>query len=187
MLSEGHRDPPSLRAERSNPEPRSADVDRFVASVRIATTRGEAVEEDGTRCAYPEARFQTDGLLDARLVMLVWAETADGRHIMSMEEVQGPRSGPVPTAAGLISTIVAGMDGRDAGTVAEVAIGGKVLRPATGYSRAERRGARPPADRRQGQAAGDVAPRPRRARPLPRGRAGWQGRINAALRKAVGL
>lgn len=38
------------------------------------------------RFAYPEPRFQTYGLLDERLVMVVWAETGDGRRIISMRK-----------------------------------------------------------------------------------------------------
>lgn len=36
------------------------------------------------RFDYPEPRFQTYGLLDERLVMVVWAETDTGRRIISM-------------------------------------------------------------------------------------------------------
>lgn len=38
------------------------------------------------RFAYPEPRFQTYGLLDERLVMVVWAETERGRRIISMRK-----------------------------------------------------------------------------------------------------
>ncbi len=35
------------------------------------------------RFDYPEPRWQTYGLLDERLVTVVWAETEDGRRIIS--------------------------------------------------------------------------------------------------------
>ncbi|AXJ95633.1 MULTISPECIES: BrnT family toxin [unclassified Sphingomonas] len=38
------------------------------------------------RFAYSEPRFQTFGLLDERLVMVVWAETKPGRRIISMRK-----------------------------------------------------------------------------------------------------
>lgn len=38
------------------------------------------------RFVYPEPRFQTYGLLDERLVMVVWAETEVGRRIISMRK-----------------------------------------------------------------------------------------------------
>lgn len=38
------------------------------------------------RFDYAEARFQTFGLLDERLVMVVWAETETGRRIISMRK-----------------------------------------------------------------------------------------------------
>ncbi len=45
---------------------------------------GPTFTQQDTRFAYPEDRFQTYGLLAERLVMLVWAKTSDGRHIISM-------------------------------------------------------------------------------------------------------
>ena len=47
---------------------------------------GLSFTQQDTRFAYPEDRFQTYGLPDERLVMLMWAETADGRHIISMRK-----------------------------------------------------------------------------------------------------
>ena len=39
-----------------------------------------------TRCNYGEDRFQTYGLLDGRLVMIVWTQRGKDRHIMSMRK-----------------------------------------------------------------------------------------------------
>ena len=47
---------------------------------------GLSFTQEDTRFAYPERRFQTYGLLDGRQVMLVWTETEDGRHIISMRK-----------------------------------------------------------------------------------------------------
>lgn len=38
------------------------------------------------RFDYPEPRFQTYGLLDERLAIVVWAETDGGRRIISMRK-----------------------------------------------------------------------------------------------------
>ncbi len=38
------------------------------------------------RFDYPEQRFQTFGLLDERLVMVVWSDAESGRRIMSMRK-----------------------------------------------------------------------------------------------------
>ncbi|MCW2380995.1 MULTISPECIES: BrnT family toxin [unclassified Sphingobium] len=35
---------------------------------------------------YGEDRFQTYGLLDDRLVMLVWTQRGEGRHVISMRK-----------------------------------------------------------------------------------------------------
>ena len=35
---------------------------------------------------YGEDRFQTYGLLDGRLVMVVWTERGEDRHVMSMRK-----------------------------------------------------------------------------------------------------
>lgn len=42
------------------------------------------VEDD--REAYPERRFQTYGLLDDRMVVVVWTEVEFGRRIISMRK-----------------------------------------------------------------------------------------------------
>jgi uncharacterized protein (DUF4415 family) len=71
--------------------------------------------------------------------------------------------------------------------VAAIAVGGKVIRPATGYLGANGvvRGRPPLRDEAKRQVTlrldPDVIARFREGGP------GWQGRINAALRKAVGL
>ena len=41
------------------------------------------------RKAYGEARWQTYGLLGERLVMLVWTERGEDRHIISMRKCNG--------------------------------------------------------------------------------------------------
>lgn len=41
---------------------------------------------EDTRREYPERRFVTVGLLQGRLVILVYALRADGRHIISMRK-----------------------------------------------------------------------------------------------------
>ena len=38
------------------------------------------------RFDYPEPRFQTFGLLDDRLIIVVWSETNTGRRIISMRK-----------------------------------------------------------------------------------------------------
>ena len=70
--------------------------------------------------------------------------------------------------------------------IAEFAIGGKVIRPATGYLGPNAVRGRPPhRDRAKRQVTlrldPDVIERFREGGP------GWQGRMNEALRKAVGL
>ncbi len=55
-----------------------ADAPRLFAGVTL--TRPDE------RFEYPEERFQTFGLLDERLVMVVWAEAAAGRRIISMRK-----------------------------------------------------------------------------------------------------
>ncbi|WP_454884771.1 BrnT family toxin [Sphingomonas oryzagri] len=47
---------------------------------------GPEFTQEDTRFEYPERRFQTYGLLHGRMVMVVWAETAGGRHIISMRK-----------------------------------------------------------------------------------------------------
>lgn len=38
------------------------------------------------RFAYPEPRFQTYGLFDGRLIMVVWAQAEGGRRVISMRK-----------------------------------------------------------------------------------------------------
>lgn len=56
----------------------------FADALRVF--EGLSFTQEDTRFAYPERRFQTYGLLDDRLVMLVWTEIEDGRHIISMRK-----------------------------------------------------------------------------------------------------
>jgi uncharacterized protein len=41
---------------------------------------------EDTRVEYPEPRLVTYGLLDGRLVAVIWTETARGRRIISMRK-----------------------------------------------------------------------------------------------------
>ena len=41
-----------------------------------------------TRRDYGERRWQSYGLLDGRLVMVVWTERGEDRHVMSMRKCQ---------------------------------------------------------------------------------------------------
>jgi uncharacterized DUF497 family protein len=50
---------------------------------------GPEVTFEDTRFDYPEARFATYGLLDDRLVAVIWTETALGRRIISMRKANG--------------------------------------------------------------------------------------------------
>lgn len=56
----------------------------FVDAVRVF--EGPTFEFEDTRFAYPEVRVTTYGLLDGRLVAVVWTETAIGRRIISMRK-----------------------------------------------------------------------------------------------------
>ncbi|WBO21612.1 BrnT family toxin [Sphingomonas abietis] len=47
---------------------------------------GPGFTQEDARFDYPERRFQTYGLLDGRLVMVVWADILGGRHIISMRK-----------------------------------------------------------------------------------------------------
>lgn len=47
---------------------------------------GSTLTLEDDRQVYPERRFQTYGLLDNRLVMIVWAEVATGRRVISMRK-----------------------------------------------------------------------------------------------------
>jgi len=44
---------------------------------------------EDTRFDYPEPRFATYGMLDGRLVAVIWTETARGRRIISMRKANG--------------------------------------------------------------------------------------------------
>ena len=41
---------------------------------------------EDTRFVYAERRFSTFGLLNGRMVVLIWSETEDGRRIISMRK-----------------------------------------------------------------------------------------------------
>jgi uncharacterized protein len=56
----------------------------FVDAPKLFSGQTYTVED--TRFDYPERRFQTYGLLDGRLVMLVWSEADEGRRIISMRK-----------------------------------------------------------------------------------------------------
>jgi uncharacterized DUF497 family protein len=45
---------------------------------------GPEFTQQDDRFDYPEPRFQTYGLLDERLVMVVWTPIEDGIHVISM-------------------------------------------------------------------------------------------------------
>ncbi|UVO51545.1 BrnT family toxin [Sphingomonas sp. SUN019] len=47
---------------------------------------GPVFEFEDDRFAYPERRIVTYGLLDGRLMAVVWAEAADGRRVISMRK-----------------------------------------------------------------------------------------------------
>ncbi|NJR78250.1 BrnT family toxin [Sphingomonas corticis] len=47
---------------------------------------GLTMTRSDDRFDYPEPRFQTFGLLDERLVMVVWAEVEERRRIISMRK-----------------------------------------------------------------------------------------------------
>jgi uncharacterized protein len=47
---------------------------------------GPVFEFEDTRFDYPEERWSTIGLLDGRMVVLIWAETETGRRIISMRK-----------------------------------------------------------------------------------------------------
>jgi uncharacterized DUF497 family protein len=44
---------------------------------------------EDTRFDYPEPRYATYGLLDGRLIAVIWTETAYGRRIISMRKANG--------------------------------------------------------------------------------------------------
>ncbi len=45
---------------------------------------GRTATEEDTRKVYSEARFITAGVLEGRVVVMVWTPTPDGRRIISM-------------------------------------------------------------------------------------------------------
>ncbi len=47
---------------------------------------GETFTEHDDRFDYGEERYQTYGLLDGRLVMVVWTPRGEDRHVMSMRK-----------------------------------------------------------------------------------------------------
>ncbi|WP_375398760.1 BrnT family toxin [uncultured Sphingomonas sp.] len=47
---------------------------------------GPVFEFEDDRFAYPERRFSTIGLLDERMVVVIWTETDDGRRVISMRK-----------------------------------------------------------------------------------------------------
>ena len=56
----------------------------FIDAVKVFEGRVFTLEDD--RENYPERRFQTYGLLDERLVVVVWLEADRGRRIISMRK-----------------------------------------------------------------------------------------------------
>ena len=56
----------------------------FMDAVKVFEGRVFTLEDD--RENYPERRFQTYGLLDERLVVVVWLEADRGRRIISMRK-----------------------------------------------------------------------------------------------------
>ncbi len=56
----------------------------FADAAEVFAGRNDTAED--VRFAYPEARFVTKGWLGARLVVVVWTPTADGRRIISMRK-----------------------------------------------------------------------------------------------------
>jgi uncharacterized DUF497 family protein len=47
---------------------------------------GRVFVQKDDRYDYPEARFQTYGYLDNRLIMFAWTETPDGIRVISMRK-----------------------------------------------------------------------------------------------------
>lgn len=56
----------------------------FEDSVRVFAGRVLTIEDD--RRDYGETRFQSLGLLDGRLVMVVWTPRGEARHVISMRK-----------------------------------------------------------------------------------------------------
>ena len=49
-----------------------------------AVFAGITLTREDARFAYGETRYQTYGLLDGRMVMVVWTTRGEDRHVMSM-------------------------------------------------------------------------------------------------------
>jgi len=47
---------------------------------------GDTLTAEDTRANYGERRFQTVGFLDGRMVMVVWTQRGEARHIISMRK-----------------------------------------------------------------------------------------------------
>ncbi|OYY70950.1 BrnT family toxin [Sphingomonas sp. 28-63-12] len=47
---------------------------------------GPVFEFEDVRFAYPERRFSTIGLLDGRMVAIIWSEADNGRRVISMRK-----------------------------------------------------------------------------------------------------
>ena len=47
---------------------------------------GPVFEFEDRRFAYPEARLSTIGLLDGRMVVVIWTESEGGRRVISMRK-----------------------------------------------------------------------------------------------------
>ncbi|OYY66058.1 BrnT family toxin [Sphingomonas sp. 28-62-11] len=47
---------------------------------------GPVFEAEDTRFAYPEQRYSTIGLLDGRMIVIIWTETVTGRRVISMRK-----------------------------------------------------------------------------------------------------
>lgn len=47
---------------------------------------GPVFEFEDRRFAYPEARWSTIGLLDGRMVVVIWTEAEGGRRVISMRK-----------------------------------------------------------------------------------------------------
>ncbi len=56
----------------------------FADTARIF--EGPIYETEDDRFDYPERRYSTIGLLDGRMVVIIWTETEKGRRIISMRK-----------------------------------------------------------------------------------------------------
>lgn len=48
--------------------------------------KGPVFEAEDTRFAYPEQRYSTIGLLDGRMVVIIWTETMTRRRVISIRK-----------------------------------------------------------------------------------------------------